>query len=327
MAIAEKGLTVLDQQGSQAYHLQVVSSSSEQTSQTEALTQAVSGSVTVGREALKWTLEVPQIPIYEGLGIFTPGFGGFKATSRAPRKALAHEGIASVSYGPVRQCDSSAVQRLLHSEEAHVATIEAVVDAVKNDDEATKALGYANINPGRLWLILHSMAGKSGVTFATKYPESVEGVTHLSTIGLGSPTIVQLVRSTPMGIVPAIRHELFPYAKAGEINPTLGSLWQAIDYYARNPLRTAGEAYTCLRADTRADIVALGQAGIQNDYLGAAHDVLVCPDDSVARYFNQFARMPGAGHLFPQLKSRAMAHQASRLILGKAFDFSPATNN
>ncbi len=284
--------------------------------------ESIRGVVSIGRTPVAWTLDIPLNLTSPDMTVFIPGFGGFKATSREPRRALAAEGNASLSYGPARSCGSSVVQRLLHSADTHVATLEAITDSVVHHEDAKKTLSTFGVNPLSQWLVSHSMGSSSGTPYAIRHPDRISGITHLGAVGYGSPTPLDLLRKLPLGIAPGIAHELMPYLKSGHVDVHIRSLFQALGYYAQDPIRTLGEARTCLTTDLRDDTKSLSDLHINTGYIAAEHDCLVTPPEGNTELFHHFGIMPGSGHLFPQLKAAVMARQVRRQQMSLGFDFA-----
>lgn len=285
-------------------------------------THCTSGVIHVGSEALKWTMEMPEDLRYEGLGIFVPGFGGFKGTSKAPTHAMAEAGIASLRYGPLRKGAAGRVESLFHSQEAHVEALEKVAADVLDHKGVQKLPNADLVDFSRFWLVPHSMGNGAATPFAINNSGKVEGISYLATVGYGSPTPFELPVLVAKGLLPAIRHEIVPYIRSGHIDATLRSVLQVLRYYSTNPVRTIGEAAFCLTADHIESTIKLGELGLYRAYIRAQHDILVYPDEDKAGIFNDFGTMPDVGHLFAQLKPRQMTTQVVRSIGRQPLSFS-----
>jgi hypothetical protein len=284
-------------------------------------TRTISGVVSARGADIKWTAEFPEDLAYEGLAGFVPGFGGFKGTSRPPRRAHAQAGAATFSYAPLRESDASLVENLFHAQDAHVATIAAVVDAIPNHPDLHTMPNSDRIDFDRLWIVDHSMGKGAGTPFAIANAGRVEGITDLATIGYGTPTLRHFLCAFPQGVIPGLYHELLPLAKSGHINPDLRSIGQALYHYARNFPRTVGEAYSCLTLDLREATALLGELGVRTSHIGFEFDSLVQPHKSQAsEYVEAHGVLKGMGHLAPQLKAPLVARHVIRVMQTGKFD-------
>jgi hypothetical protein len=274
----------------------------------------ITGIVEVGGTTLQWTVQLPEEIRYPGIARIVNGFGGYKATSRVLRKALAQEGFVTCTEEPVRANDATSWDDLTDPQAAHVQTHRAVHDAIFDHPEFKESPHAKDIaKEATLWLP-HSMGGLSVARLVDEKPDETVGIINLMAAGYGSPNILQLARTLPKGIPGGIKKELIPYLRSGHINPDLDNFVRITQYYARNPFRTAGEAWSCIREDVRPRAERIRNAGIRIGYLAAEFDCLVPPDDSIADHVDTYREIKGMGHLGPQLKPNDITRNVSDIV-------------
>ncbi len=272
-------------------------------------------SVEIGGAILKWTIQFPEELRYPGIFRIVNGFGGYKATSRGLRNALSSLGYAACTEEPVRIKDRPSIDDLLDPQAAHVSTHREVGRALRSDSRFKKMPNAKELDLDRSIWLPHSMGGLSVARLVDEEPNEAEGIVNLMAAGYGSPTLLQIAKTLPRGIPAGIANELIPYLKSGSINPDIENLLCITGYYFKNPLRTAGEAWSCLHEDVRDRAQRLQKTGILLGYLAGEHDCLVPPDESVARYVDYYKVIKGMGHLGPQLKSYEIASNVSNIVL------------
>jgi len=282
-------------------------------------TEFVHGSVKVAGATVGYTLEQPITGTEadpDHLGLFIPGFGGFKRTSRALRGSVSRSGLATVSFEPVRRNDKGIKERISNAQGVHVETIEAIVDdlpstvgiTIGDDTEAGEKT---------LVILPHSMAGLSSTFYALEHPESVFSLNYLATVGFGSPSLGELKDISPGDAVGAIRHELLPLARDIGWRSAPRCLWSALKYYGANPPQTAGEAWSCLTTNIGEYIASLTEADVFTSYAALEHDKLVRTRDEIADLVHHYEVLAGMGHMGPQVKADRMA----AWIISRHYDF------
>lgn len=273
--------------------------------------------VEIGGAILKWTIQFPEELRYPGIIRIVNGFGGFKATSRGLREALVSLGYTACTEEPVRIKDVPSIDDLLDPQAAHVSTHREVGRALRSNPSFKKMPNAKELDLDRTIWLPHSMGGLSVARFADEKPDEAEAIINLMAAGYGSPTFYQIAKTLPRGIPAGIANELIPYLQSGYIDPDIENLRCIIGYYLKNPLRTAGEAWSCLHEDVRDRAKRLQKSGILLGYLAGEHDCLVPPDVSVAAYVDYHKVIKGMGHLGPQLKPNVVAANVSDIVLNE----------
>jgi pimeloyl-ACP methyl ester carboxylesterase len=269
------------------------------------------GIVEAAGDSVIYTVEAPESPKYEGVGVIVPGFGGFKRTSRDLRHELALEGLTTVSFTPVRHDRQPVWTRLADSQSAHVETLGAVLADLPINKDVMVQL------PRQDWrrhvLLPHSMGNLAAARYAeVDSGAQTEGIVSLAGVGLGSPSVLQLLETVPKGLPRALATELLPFLLARKVEITPRNVWRIIHYYASNPARTAGEMYACLSTDIRPTIHQLGAKGVTSAFISFEHDALIPPNPYIGNVVDYYTEMPDAGHMAPQLKAQRVA----RTIIG-----------
>ena len=271
-------------------------------------TYLAQGQVNLGQTTIQYTGEFPEERVYDGWASIQPGFGGYKRTSRALRHAMAEAGIATITYGPARDDDYNLWTRLTNSQEAHTRTLEAIAEAIPDNQVIRRTMpGGQDIDFDQQLLVPHSMGGLAAAPYAEKHPSKVDAIINLGSAGYGSPTLAQLAQTVPGGIGRAIWNELIPGLRSAEISIRPINVARVVHYYARNPARTIGEMVACLKTDVRPSAQKLGEQGVKSAFIAFEHDCLIPPNNSIADNVEHYRVMPDSGHLAPQLKAQQVA--------------------
>jgi hypothetical protein len=279
----------------------------------------ITGTALVDGEPVQHTTEFPEEGdlVYPGIVHIVNGFGGYKATSRWLRYYLAELGFITSSSTPLRVSDGMSLDDLRDSQALHAKSHEVIQRAVVENDELAHAPNSDLIDTSRKLWLPHSMGGLSVARFVDETQDKADGIVNLMAVGFGSPSLWQVLTKVPSKIPAGITKELAPYLRSDYLDVDIVNLVKIASYYGRNPLRTIGEAYSCLTEDVREKTDRIRQNGIKVGYLAAKYDCLVPADDSIANYVDDYRVLINAGHLAPQLKPKLVAEAATELILNK----------
>lgn len=248
------------------------------------------GLVTVDGAEVEYTREFLE-ETTETLAIIVPGFGGFKRTSRNLRGALASQREDVASYDPVRREALSNRDRLFRPQATHKETVRLIHNDIYPSKKAV--------------LFAHSMGGLSATEYAHENPDRVSAIVFLGAAGFGSPTLSQLARTRPSSLVGMISQEIVPFVMNGGIDASPRNIMRFIGYYASNPVRTTGEALSCLHHDMRDKVHDLGRLGVSTVYLQFEHDFFVPEADASSCDVHDI--LPGTGHMAPLAKPGRVA--------------------
>lgn len=278
----------------------------------------IHGQVVVGRNTVLYTVEVPAELSHEGIAVLVPGFGGIKATSRGLRRELAQCGITTASYEPARNQPAipSAAQAV------HIATLEAISSDLPKNQRLRSTPSVKDIDLNRKILVPHSMGGAAANPYALEHSDEVEEIEYIATVGLGPPTVAQLLKDIPAELIPSLIHEVAPYLFSKEIDLDAKNLMRILNYFLRHPLRTAIETQSCLSTDLTAGAAELTDRGVVQNYLGFEHDILVPPSDDIFEHVDRYEVMLRAGHLAFQLKPYLVAKAIVSFLRREEMDFT-----
>jgi hypothetical protein len=276
-------------------------------------TKLFHGNIEMGADAVKWTLEIPEDIIYEGIAIFSPGYLAIKQSSRSIRHALAQQGISALTYSPARRDGESWWVSAEDPQKIHAETQRAIgKDLRQRSDIKNSAPNSSRIDLNRKILIAHSMGGLAATRFAQMEPGNIEMIVGLAACGFGHPTLAELATDIPGGILNSLKHELIPAIQRGNIAVNLRNIKDLINYYTH--MRVAFEGISCVFDDVREDVAKLDDKGIPYFYEAYQHDILVRPDKSVAKYVRSHEIVANAGHLQPQKRPERVAHRIGKLV-------------
>ena len=162
------------------------------------------------------------------------------------------------------------------------------------------------------WLAwAHSMGGAAAIRFAFAHLSMVDMVAQTATIGYGHPTLAELAVDMPFGLAASAQHEFFRMARQGDIDFSVRNLWRVMNYYIK--LQAMLEARSCLREDLCDKTATVRARGIEVDYTGLQHDILVRPALDVAQFVTRHEVMGGAGHLAFIIKARDVFRRVANL--------------
>lgn len=279
-------------------------------------TRLFHGRIIAGGDAVDWTLEVPDDLAYDGLVHVIPGYGGIKRSSRQPRHAAVQQGYAALSYEPARHDKGGWWQAALNPQDLHAQTLQAISGDLRTQAPALSRQLPQELDLDKKLLWPHSMGGLAAVKFAKSEPGSIDMIAHTATVGFGHPTVWELATDVPRGILGSARHELLRMARNGDLEFSPRNLSRVINYYVN--MRAVFEGRSCVRDDVRSDVADLqDKHGIENDYLGLKHDILVRPSRDVAQFVTKHEILEDAGHLAfiikaPEVFRRVVAFERGR---------------
>lgn len=283
-------------------------------------THLVQGNVPVGRDLVKWTLEVPEEPRYDGIGLIIPGFLGIKQSSRNLRNALAQEGISSVSYSPPRDGEEPVSDTFLDPQGLHAKALGSITDNLQERQGVIKRFvpGGNKLDFDKYLLLPHSMGGLAAPRHALTMPSGIHAIYGLATTGFGNPTLGQLLVDIPRKGKDSVIHEIIPAAKSGAIELNWRNFSDVTRYV--NRLRFIFEGISCITTDGRhnvsEDVGRLEDRGVPYIYNAFGRDMLVRPDEEkVGAVVTRFILMEKYGHLAPQAKAEKVAKQIADVVL------------
>lgn len=270
------------------------------------------GSVRVNGTEVHYKGYFPEIRTEQGLGIMVPGYGGFYKSSEPIGQALAGQGLANIIYDPARTDNSSMLNDFKNPQKLHVDTIRAISSSVRRNKTIKNWMPDGNnaSQEDRL-IVTHSMGGLSGAKYAHENPEETEIIFFLKAAGFGGPTLSQLAKSVPSGIIGSIQHEIIPYLRSGDIEINKQNLSRVLHYFGfgKNAriTRPMGEGLSCLWEDVREITKNLGQLGVKSVYIDAERDILVHPAPGIENIVDKYIVLKKYGHMAPQRKALHVA--------------------
>lgn len=273
------------------------------------------GRVPVGKGEIDWTLEVPQEPKFDGIGMLAPGYLGIKQSSRAFRHALASEhGIANLTYRPDVQSDGDWREIITEPQQLHAQALWTIAADLRfHAGDIKKIPGGNKLDTTKLLMLAHSMGGLAIPRFTYREPGSVYKMVGLMTCGFGFPTIAALGTDAPSKLYGTAKHEVLPAYLQGNVESSWRNISDMMRYVGR--LRFMFEGLSCLRDDMRPIVSDLAAKGIEYDYLAAKYDWLVRPDASVSDHVSSHKVIENGGHLLTLAKpSLAAAHVAESVF-------------
>lgn len=290
--------------------------------QFERPTNLVHGAVRVAgtKVPVKYTAEFPEIPHYRTIAMIVPGFGAIKRSSRALRHQLASvHGIPTISYDPARTIDAAKnrVSQLLDPQDLHARSIAAIMQDVDQLTEGSYLDDYGKT------VIAHSMGGLAATRYVFENPQAVDTLIHISTVGAEGPLGLRLapraLRELGTDVLPAIASGEFGY------HPGLGL--KAIQYFTRNPMRTASEIVSCMRSDTRPATEEIRNQGVYLGYIALQDDAFFKIGDArqeIKHYFDEYHELPFK-HIAPQTKAPVVADAVAQVLAPHAYTQVSAT--
>jgi len=277
--------------------------------------QFITDEVYVDGAQIQYTAEFPTALNYPGFVFIVNGFGGYKATSRGLRSALADEGFVTCTATPPRVSDNPSWDDFRDSQSLHARVHAQVQIKLSSHPRLAKMPNADLLDADKALWLPHSMGGLSVARFVHESPDSAEGIVNLMAAGYGSPNLHRILWDVPRNLIPALRKELVPYLSSDYIDVDIKNLYRILSYYLHNPLRTVGEIRSCLNEDVRERIADVRSTGRQVGYIAAKYDCLVPEDPSIASHVDDYVVLANAGHLVPQLKPQLVARSAADLIL------------
>ncbi|MEK7602872.1 MAG: hypothetical protein AAB459_01330 [Patescibacteria group bacterium] len=266
--------------------------------------------VAVGRHQVDVSLAVPHPSKrkYNGWALIEPGFGGFMASSEKLMLTMAAMGVATACYEPVRSDHENLLFSLIKPQAIHTDTVAAISDNLPNNNRLISEVPEIKaIDLRRLAHLPHSMGGHPAKEFAENSPNKTDMVVGMAIVGMGSPTIPQLMRNLPAGLPRGIFMDLLPGIYNGSLDLNIKNAIKVGRYFAQNPFRTAGEAISCLTADFRPAFRALGSTGIHTAFVGFGNDSLINPNPAISEEVDVFTVIPNTGHMAPQVRPHLVA--------------------
>lgn len=268
------------------------------------------------KQPVPYSVALPYELQSDTLGIIVPGFGAIKRTSRGLRDAFANEGVATVSYDPARVHSSARdlPRHLLNPQELHYETLGAIESHIRhNIAMATNPTGKTIID-SKVTLIAHSMGGLPAPEFAIDNHEIMDGVMYIGAIGLEEPLGLKLIyRSKDLAV-----RDVGPGIIKGRYGHSPSMAKRSLNYFVRNPLRTAAEIVSCTRADRRPQVQKLAQLGVYQAVFCPEDDAFFYPEDSYAAVgdvVDHFEVIENCNHTGPQTKPEHVARVVGRVIL------------
>jgi len=274
-----------------------------------APTNLVQGQVVVNSKRLNWTLEIPQDGLaYDGIAHFLSGFGGIKQTSRAPRQALAAQGIATLTSEPARGGVLPTLEDITDPQKLHTnAQLAIAADLrLRRNEISRKIPNGRHIDIDKKMLLPHSMGGAAAIGYAEHETATVDMIVNIATIGRGAPTLTDILRISPKDVLKSLYHEMLPAVLNERIELSMRNVMDVIHYYAR--VRTLFEANSCMRLDLRPRQKNLIDKGVDIRSLDFEHDILVPIPKHQADVM-----LKNAGHLAPQCKPNVVAAEIAHL--------------
>jgi pimeloyl-ACP methyl ester carboxylesterase len=246
--------------------------------------------------------------------MIVPGFGGFKRSSRKIRNALAqNEEFAAVSYEPSRH--GGIRNDLLAAQKVHIDTVNVIIQDLADNQQLQDIPASHDIDYDRVVLVPHSMGGLPAVEHAYRHPEDVSRIILMATVG--SEAAVKLGFVPRLGF--SVKNELVPSAARGKFGGIKDGgimLSRAVKYYGSNPVRTVGEIASCMLADQREKIEALGELGVKTALYLLGSDELIPAERSASAagdLVDYVEIAEGLNHLAPQTCYEQVATDVSRI--------------
>jgi hypothetical protein len=270
------------------------------------------GSVEVGRELVTWTAEVPREPKYDGIAFIVPGYLGVQLTSESLRTALARQGIATVSFSPAREGEESFLETFVDPQGLHVETLGRITRSLVDSQAILKKYvpGGNELAFDKFILLAHSMGGFAAPRHALTMPSGIHAIYGLATTGFGSPTLADLAKDVPRGMVGSIIHELVPAARQGDIPLNWQNLADMRRYIGR--LRFIFEGLSCVSARERFSVVEdvgkLRDLAVPYIYHAFKWDILVrAREEKLNGIVTKLIKEERWGHFAPQAKAEKLA--------------------
>ncbi len=265
-------------------------------------------------EPIQYTASVPDLLLDPRIRLFIPGFGGFKRSSRKVRSALAaDQHVVGVSYDPPRY--GGTRNDLLDAQKVHYDAVAAIIDDLAENSRLEQALDGRPIDMNQIILLAHSMGGIPATEYAVRHPENVDQLLGVAIVG--TEGAVQL------GFVPRLwrsaKNEFLPAAGHGQFGGLIGGAVmakRALRYYGVNLVRTIGEMKSCMEADRRPHLAALGELGVRTAlYLPEGDELIPAYSNAAAAHHlvDHIEIALPLNHLAPQLRPRRVAADLVRI--------------
>lgn len=269
------------------------------------------GDTSLRGEEIDWTLTVPENLAYDGLAVIVNGYTGIGQSSKAPREALADNGIATLSFSPARH-GANWLEGVTNPQRVHAIAIKKVLSDARQDETVRKLFKREELEEGKLLLVPHSMGGLGASRFAETEAGSTDAIINLASVGFGHPTFRELLADIPKGSLPGVWHELIPSLIGGEIEASRRNIHDLRHYITKR--RYPFEGLSCLLEDSRPRTARLRELGVFVAYQAYEHDILVRADDRVAEHVDHHEVMKNAGHLAPIRKAQAVAGRVRAIL-------------
>lgn len=219
---------------------------------------------------------MPAQPTSRLLNLVVPGFGGIKGSyDRFADSMAANEGIFTVRFEPARSSSKRSDPQQVHAD-----TIAAITQDLPNNEELAAAPNGLNIDFSSFTADLHSMGGIAGTKHALKYPEEMQALVYLNSVGLGKCTIPA---EYLINLLPCAAREMLPAFVNGDFRDfrDIKTAMRIGRHLFSNVGHTVGEIITCHTAVLSEDIEKLGKLGVKRAVICGAKDNLVPANPSV----------------------------------------------
>ncbi len=265
------------------------------------------GTVRVGNSPLDWSFETQEHLVdnpHEIFPVFS-GFGAIKDSSSPFANAMAQLEMGTLIIEQVRKDGRSIRERLFDPHKIQIEAMGIALDALQHE---TGIKISANPKGTKLVPIGHSMGGEPALRYAEEHHEATSAVILFATIGFGSPNVLRILSKVPRGIVPAIKEEFVPFLKCPEVPKEFRVATKALGYFAINPVRTVGEAGSCLTSKQGDRSTNLRNIGIPIIYGQPVYDLLVQGIEGAKDFVSTVSEIPRSGHMILQAKPSRAAH-------------------
>lgn len=271
------------------------------------------GTVSIGDSPIDWSFETQEHLVDNPREIFPifSGFGAIKDSSSPFANAMAQLEMGTLTIEQVRKDGRSFRERLF---DPHKIQIEAMGVALESLQFET-GIQISNEPDGtKLVPIGHSMGGEPALRYAEEHHKAILSVILFATIGFGSPNVLTILSKIPRGIVPAIKEELLPFLRCSEVPKELRVVAKALGYFGVNPVRTIGEAGSCLTSKQGERSSNLRNSGIPIIYGQPVYDLLVQGIEGAKDSVSTVGEIPRSGHMILQAKPGRAAHWVKSVL-------------
>jgi hypothetical protein len=264
-------------------------------------------SLQIGKNNVEWTAEIPEHSAYKGVIYIAPGFIETDDTIVPLRNALAERGYAAMTVTPSRRGDGGLGDCFRNPQEIHAKTMIGALRAIQESRLHQKLAPEIDFN--KVLIVTHSMGGLAA-TQAIELGLKPEAVINIAAAGFGSPTVKELLRDLPRGLLPAIRHEVIPAVRNGHIDIGPRHIIKMIEHLVISPSQTIAEGISCLTTNNSELVRNQRALGIKIGYIALMHDVLVRSRPDLFKsgdIVDDYIELDHAGHFYPQKHPGRMA--------------------